>query len=343
MKKIATIAGDGIGKEVMEAGLFILESLDLNLDFKEAEAGYECFQKNGTTIPEETIKIAKNSAATLFGAITSTPGEKSPIITLRKELDVFANLRPIKSFEGVDSLFHDLDFLIVRENTEGLYSQIETIENENNKNKGNTKATATRVITKEASTKIIDFAFKKSIEEERKRVTCVHKANVLQKTDGIFKETFYKIAKNYSNYSDIGINDYYVDATAMYLITKPQEFEVIVTTNLFGDILSDLSAGLVGGLGLSPSANIGDKNGLFEPVHGSAPDIAGRNQSNPVAMILSIAMMLDHLKEKYYGNQIRISVENVLRAKKVTTPDLGGNSKTMDLTNAIRDELKNLI
>lgn len=343
MKKIVTIAGDGIGKEVMEAGLSILESLDLNLDFKEAEAGYECFQKNGTTIPKETIKLAKNSSATLFGAITSTQGKKSPIITLRKELEVFANLRPVKSFEGVNSLFQDIDFLIVRENTEGLYSQIETIENENNKNKDNTKAIATRVITKEASGKICDFAFKKAIEMKRKRVTCVHKANVLKKTDGIFKETFYNIAKNYSNHSDITINDYYVDATAMYLLTKPQEFEVIVTSNLFGDILSDIGAGLVGGLGLSPSANIGDKNGLFEPVHGSAPDIAGQGLANPVAMILSIAMMLDFLKEKYYGNQIRLSVENVLRVKKVATPDLGGNSKTMDLANAIRDELKNLV
>jgi len=341
MKKIATIAGDGIGKEVMEAGLIILESLDLNYDFIEADAGYECFQKNGTTIPEETIKIAKNSSATLFGAITSTSNEKSPIITLRKELDVFANLRPVKSFEGVESLFNNLDFLIVRENTEGLYSQIETIKNEN---KENTKATATRVITKKASEKIIEFAYKKTIEEERKRVTCVHKANVLKKTDGIFKETFYKIANKYSkSHPDIIANDYYVDATAMYLLTKPHEFEVIVTTNLFGDILSDEGAGLVGGLGLSPSANIGHENGLFEPVHGSAPDIAGKGIANPIAMTLSIAMMLDFLEEKYYGNQVRLAVENVLKSKKMATPDLGGNSKTIDLTNAIRDELKKLV
>jgi len=340
MKHITTIAGDGIGKEVMVAGLSILESLDLNYDFIESEAGYKCFLKNGTTIPEETIKTAKNSSATLFGAITSTPGEKSPIITLRKELDVFANLRPVKSFEGVESLFKNLDFLIVRENTEGLYSQIETIENYEN----SSKATATRVITKKASEKIIDFAFKKAIEEDRKRVTCVHKANVLKKTDGIFKETFYNISKNYSkSHLDIAINDYYVDATAMYLLTKPQEFEVIVTSNLYGDILSDIGAGLIGGLGLSPSANIGNYNGLFEPVHGSAPDIAGLGQSNPVAMILSIAMMLDFLNEKYYGNQIRLAVENVLKVKKVATPDLGGNSKTVDLANAIKDELKKLI
>lgn len=352
MKKIVTIGGDGIGKEVIEAGLIILDPIDLNFDFIEAEAGFECFQKNGTTIPEETINLAKKSSATLFGASTSTPGEKSPILTLRKELDVFANLRPVKSFKGVNSLFHDIDFLIVRENTEGLYSQIETREqrkfNENNgkieEDFETTKTIATRVITKEASEKISDFGFKKAIEEGRKRVTCVHKANVLKKTDGIFKEAFYNIAKNYSkNNPDIVTNDYYVDATAMYLLTKPQEFEVIVTSNLYGDILSDEGAGIVGGLGLSPSANIGDKNGLFEPVHGSAPDIAGQGLANPIAMILSIAMMLDFLKEKYYGDQIRLAVENILKTKKVATPDLGGNSKTIDLANAIREELIDLI
>lgn len=352
MKKITTISGDGIGKEVMEAGLNVLESLPINLDFIEAEAGFECFQKNGTAIPEETIKLAKNSSAILFGAITSTPNEKSPIITLRKELDLFANLRPVKSFEGVNSIFHDLDFLIVRENTEGLYSQIESIEHIKvdktletiEEEYETTKAVATRIITKKASEKICDFAFKKVIADGRKRVTCVHKSNVLKKTDGIFKESFYNIAKNYSkSHPDIAVNDYYVDATAMYLVTKPQKFEVIVTSNLFGDILSDEGAGLVGGLGLSPSANIGDKNGLFEPVHGSAPDIAGKNIANPVAMILSVAMMLDFLKERYYGNQIRLAVEKVLKNKKIATPDLGGNSKTMDLANTIKDELKNLI
>lgn len=345
MKKIATIGGDGVGKEVMEAGLTILESLDLNFDYIEAHAGDEYFQKTGTTISEETVKIAKNSSATLFGAITSTHGEKSPIITLRKELDVFANLRPIKSFEGVNSLFQNLDFLIVRENTEGLYSQIESLEEKKEKEEFKTiKSIATRVITKKASEKICNYAFKKAIEEDRKRVTCVHKANVLKKTDGIFKEAFYNIAKDYSqNNPNIVVNDYYIDATAMYLITKPQEFGVIVTSNLYGDIISDEAAGLVGGLGLSPSANVGDNNGLFEPVHGSGPDIAGQNIANPIAMILSIAMMLDFLKEKYYGDQIRLAVENVLKTKKVATPDLGGNSKTMDMADAIKNQLRQLI
>ncbi|RBQ24595.1 3-isopropylmalate/3-methylmalate dehydrogenase [Candidatus Methanobinarius endosymbioticus] len=346
MRKITTIAGDGIGKEVMESGLAILKSLDLNFNFREGKAGYECFQKNGTTIPEETIKNAKNSQATLYGATTSTPNEKSPIIILRKELDVFANLRPVKSFEGVDSLFKNLDFLIVRENTEGLYSEIEIIENENienNKNNSNTKAKAIKVITKEASERICAFAYRKAIEDNKKRVTCVHKANVLKKTDGIFKESFYKIANKYSKTNpQILANDYYVDATAMYLITKPAEFQVIVTSNLYGDILSDEGAGLVGGLGFSPSANIGDDNGLFEPVHGSAPEIAGQGIANPIAMILSVAMMLDFLKEKYYANQIRLAVENVLKKGKIKTPDLGGNSKTSDMTNAIVNELNNI-
>ena len=336
MIKIARIDGDGIGKEVTEAGVAVLESLDLNIDFIEAEAGRECFDKNGTTIPEETIKIAKNTKATLFGAITSTPGQKSPIITLRQELDTYANLRPIKSFKGINCLFDDLDFLIVRENTEGLYSGNETIEEMNGEDK---KATAQRVITKKASERISKLAFEEAIKLGKESVTCVHKANVLKKTDGVFKESFYRIAKDYPN---IRTNDYYVDATAMYLLTKPQEFDVIVTSNLFGDILSDASAGLVGGLGLAPSGNIGDKHGLFEPVHGSAPDIAGNNISNPIAMILSVSMMLEYLNEEYWAEKVKIACENVLEKGKVKTPDLGGNNKTMDVANAVIKEIKDL-
>lgn len=334
MIQIARIDGDGIGKEVTEAGVAVLESLDLNFYFVEAEAGRECFDKNGTTIPEETIKTAKNAKATLFGAITSTPGQKSPIITLRQELDTYANLRPIKSFKGIDCLFDDLDFLIVRENTEGLYSGNETI------NENNDKAVAQRVITKKASERISKLAFEQAIKLKKESVTCVHKANVLKKTDGVFKDSFYKVANDYPN---IKTNDYYVDATAMYLLTKPQEFDVIVTSNLFGDILSDASAGLVGGLGLAPSGNIGDEHGLFEPVHGSAPDIAGENISNPIAMILSVSMMLEYLNEDYWAEKVRIACENVLKKGKVKTPDLGGNNKTMDMANAVIEEIDNLI
>ncbi|WP_295620940.1 homoisocitrate dehydrogenase [uncultured Methanobrevibacter sp.] len=341
MIKIARIDGDGIGKEVTEAGVAVLESIDLNFDFIEAEAGRECFEKNGTTIPEETIKIAKNAKATLFGAITSTPGQKSPIITLRQELDTYANLRPIKSFKGINCLFDDLDFLIVRENTEGLYSGNESIEEIKSEDNSiiDKKAIAHRVITKKASERISKLAFEEAIKLNKESVTCAHKANVLKKTDGVFKESFYKVAKDYPN---IKTNDYYVDATAMYLLTKPQEFDVIVTSNLFGDILSDASAGLVGGLGLAPSGNIGDEHGIFEPVHGSAPDIAGNNISNPIAMLLSVSMMLEYLNEDYWADKVRTACENVLEKGKVKTPDLGGNDKTMDVANEVIKEIKNL-
>ena len=331
MIKIARIDGDGIGKEVTEAGVAVLESLDLNIDFVEAEAGRECFDKNGTTIPDETIRIARNAKATLFGAITSTPGEKSPIITLRQELDTYANLRPIRSFNGVNCLFDDLDFLIVRENTEGLYSGKERLEED--------KAIAHRVITRKASERISRLAFQEAIKLNKESVTCVHKSNVLKKTDGVFKDSFYNVAKDYPNIKTI---DYYVDATAMYLLTKPQEFDVIVTSNLFGDILSDASAGLVGGLGLAPSGNVGDKHGIFEPVHGSAPDIAGNNISNPIAMILSVSMMLEYLNEDYLASKVKTACENVLEKGKVLTPDLGGNAKTMDVANEVIKEIEKL-
>lgn len=330
MINITTIHGDGIGKEVMESGLKVLDALDLNLNYENAYAGRSCFNKIGTTLPEETVKTCKKNKATLFGAITSTPGEKSPIVTLRKELEVYGNLRPTKSFPGIKGLYDNIDLIIVRENTEGLYSQIEDIS------KDNTIATASRIITRKASRKICDLAFKTAIKNNYEKVSCIHKANVLRKTDGIFKECFYEVSENYP---EIKTNDFYVDATAMYLITNPQMFDVIVTTNLFGDILSDEASGLVGGLGLAPSGNIGDKHGLFEPVHGSAPDIAGENIANPIAMILSISMMLDYLNFNYESKKLEEACLNVLKEGKYLTPDLGGNCKTDELVSRIIKEL----
>ena len=329
MYDIAIISGDGIGNEVMESAEYLLDKLDINFNFSYGEAGFECFNKNGTTLPEETIKIAKSSDATLFGASTSTPGQPSPIINLRKELDVYANLRPIKSYKGVKSIKDNIDFIIVRENTEGLYSQIEYGDDD--------KVIAERVITRHASEKISEIAFKLAKRRNNKnKVTCVHKSNVLKKTDGVFKESFYNVAENYP---EIATEDFYVDATAMYLITDPLNFDVIVSSNLFGDILSDESAGLVGGLGLAPSGNIGDENGLFEPVHGSAPDIAGKNIANPCSMILSTAMMLDYIGEKETALKINEAVETVVAKGKILTPDLGGKSKTMEMTQAIVKEV----
>lgn len=330
MYKITIIPGDGIGREVMEAAEYILDNIDLEFKFSYGEAGYECYQKNGTTLPEETLKNAKKSDAVLFGAITSTPSQPSPIINLRKELNTYANLRPIKSYKGVDSLYDDIDILIVRENTEGLYSQIE-YEQDN-------KTIAERIITRKASEKISKTAFEQCKELGKNKVTCIHKSNVLKLTDGVFKESFYKIGEEYP---DIEKNDYYVDAAAMYMITQPQEYQVIVASNLFGDILSDEGAGLVGGLGLAPSGNIGDEHGLFEPVHGSAPDIAGKNIANPCSMILSVSMMLDYLKEFETSENIRTAVETVLEKGKNKTPDLGGTATTMEMTKAIVGELNN--
>ena len=329
MYDIAIISGDGIGKEVMESAEYLLDKLDINFNFKYGEAGFECFNKNGTTLPEESIKIAKSSDATLFGASTSTPGQPSPIINLRKQLDVYANLRPIKSYKGVKSIKDNIDFIIVRENTEGLYSQIEYGDDN--------EVIAERVITRHASEKISEIAFKLAKRREKQnKVTCVHKSNVLKKTDGVFKESFYKIAEKYPQ---VKTEDFYVDATAMYLITNPLNFDVIVSSNLFGDILSDESAGLVGGLGLAPSGNIGDEHGLFEPVHGSAPDIAGKGIANPCSMILSTAMMLDYIGEKETAMKINKAVEDVVGRGKVLTPDLGGNAKTMEMTEEIVKEL----
>lgn len=328
MYNIAIISGDGIGKEVMDACEYLLDKLDLEFSFKYAEAGFDCFNKNGTTLPNETLKIAKKSDATLFGASTSTPGQPSPIINLRKQLDTYANLRPVKSYKGVDSIYDNINFLIVRENTEGLYSQKEYEESD--------KVIAERIITKKASEKISEIAFKQCVKMQKQKVTCVHKSNVLKKTDGVFKESFYNVSKKYPQ---IQTEDFYVDAMAMYLVTQPQEFDVIVASNLFGDILSDESAGLVGGLGLAPSGNIGDKTGLFEPVHGSAPDIAGKNISNPCSMILSASMMLEYLNEIETANEINNAVEKVIGDGKTLTPDLGGNAKTMDMAKAIVNEM----
>jgi 3-isopropylmalate dehydrogenase len=329
MYKIAVIPGDGIGKEVMEATLHVLNRLDLDLKYEFGEAGDEYAEKSGEPLPKETIDLVKNSDACLFGAAGETAADV--IIRLRQEMDLFANLRPVKSYPGTNALFDDLDFMIVRENTEGLYIGQEEYTDEG--------AVAKRVITRVASERICKYAFEYAKDNNRKKVTGVHKANVLKKTDGLFKEVFYEIAKKYEKYG-IEAEDFYVDATAMYLLTKPQTFEVIVTTNLFGDILSDEGAGLVGGLGLMPSANVGENRGLFEPIHGSAPYLAGKGLANPTAMLLSAAMMLNYLGEKESADILDKAILEVLTEKKRLTRDLGGNSSTMEIAEAIASKIK---
>lgn len=327
MYKIVVIPGDGIGKEVMEATLHVLEALDVDFDYTFADAGDECAEKTGIPLPQETIDVIKASRACLFGAAGESAADV--IVRLRQELDLYVNLRPVKSYPGTSSLFDNVDFVIVRENTEGLYIGLEESTDDG--------ATATRVITRKASERICRFAFDYAKKTGRGKLTAVHKANVLRKTDGLFKETFYDVAKDYP---EMELDDRYVDATAMFFITKPEMFDVIVTTNLYGDILSDEGAGLVGGLGLIPSANIGEKQGLFEPVHGSAPQLAGKGTANPSAMILSAVLMLDYLDETEAARKLENALVKVLSEGKVLTGDLGGNSSTMEMAGEVRKKLE---
>ena len=324
MYNIAVIPGDGIGREVMDACIKVLNSLDVEFNFTYGEAGDGCLEKNGEALPNETIELAKNADACLFGAAGETAADV--IVRLRQELNLFANLRPVKSYPNTNALFDNLDFMIVRENTEGMYIAKEEDYTEEG-------AIARRIITRKAEKRIIDYAFQYAKNNNKSKVTGVHKANVLKVTDGLFKEILYEVAKEYEG--EIEVEDFYVDATAMYLITRPESFEVIVTTNLFGDILSDEGAGLVGGLGMIPSGNIGEDGALFEPVHGSAPDIAGQGIANPMAMLLSACMMLNYLKEYDAEKNLNNAILSVLNEGNVLTPDLGGNATTDEVAEAI--------
>ena len=325
--QIAVIPGDGIGKEVMEATISVLDELNIDFDYVYGIAGDECNEEHGTPLPQETIDIIRDSDACLFGAAGETAADV--IVKIRQEMKMFANLRPVKSYPNTKSIFENVDFMIVRENTEGLYIANQEEESEDG-------AIAKRIITREAEERMINYAFQYAKDNNRTKVTAVHKANVLKKTDGLFKKIFYEVAEKYP---DIDTEDFYVDATAMYLITQPQNFDVIVTSNLFGDILSDEGAGLVGGLGLAPSGNIGSEGALFEPVHGSAPDIAGQQKANPIAMMLSAIMMLRYLGENEAANKFDAAILKVLNEGKTLTSDLGGSSTTIEVAQAIKDSL----
>ncbi|TET27705.1 MAG: isocitrate/isopropylmalate dehydrogenase family protein [Candidatus Bathyarchaeum sp.] len=327
--KLAVIPGPGIGAEVVPEAVRLLESTDLTFDCRYMEIGYEVFKKTGTPVPDEVLTEIRKTQACLFGATTTpvgVPGYKSAIITLRRALGLYANVRPAKSYP-IQKSMKDVDLVIVRENTEGLYSGMEFELPDS--------AYTLRVITRKATELITRFAFDLAMKR-RKKVTVVTKANVLRKSDGLFLEVSRKVAEDYP---DVEVEEAFVDVTAMRLVLKPHIFDVIVTSNLFGDILSDEAAGLVGGLGLAPSANIGADYALFEPVHGSAPRLAGRGIANPMAAILASKMMLDYLGENRWAERVEKAVVSVLEEGKVLTPDLGGSSSTKQVTDAIIDAL----
>jgi isopropylmalate/isohomocitrate dehydrogenase-like protein len=327
--KLAVIPGPGIGGEVVPEAVRLLESTDLKFDCRYFEIGYDVFKKTGTPVPDDVLTGIRKTQACLFGATTTpvgVPGYKSAIITLRRALGLYANVRPAKSYP-IQKSMKDVDLVIVRENTEGLYSGMEFELADS--------AYSMRVITRKATERITRFAFDLAMKR-RKKVTVVTKANVLRMSDGLFLEVARKVAEDYP---DVELEEAFVDVTAMRLILKPHIFDVIVTSNLFGDILSDEAAGLVGGLGLAPSANIGADYGLFEPVHGSAPRLAGKDIANPMAAIMASKMMLDYLGETSWAERIENAIITVLEEGKVLTPDLGGSSSTTQVTDAIIDAL----
>ena len=326
MRRIAVIPGDGIGREVTEATMLVLECMRLPFKYEYYEAGDEIEKKYGKALPEDTLEGCKSSDAVLFGAAGETAADV--IIKLRQELKTFANVRPAKSIRGVKCLYQDLDIVIVRENTECLYKGLEFEIND--------VSESIRVITKEASERIAKFAFELAVREGRRKVTAFHKANVLKKTCGMFREACKRISQSYTN---IEFDEYYIDAGCMYLVMDPYRFDVIVTTNLFGDIISDLAAGLVGGLGLVPSANIGEKYAIFEPVHGAAFDIAGKGIANPTAMILTACMMLRHFGLIEEAKKIENAVERTILEGK-STPDLGGKLGTMEFAKEVCKKLE---
>lgn len=327
--KLAVIPGPGIGGEVVPEAVRLLESTDLTFDCRYFEIGFEVWKKTGTPVPDDVLAGVRETHACLFGA-TTTPvgvsGYKSAIIMLRRALGLYANVRPAKSYPTQKGM-KDVDLVIVRENTEGMYSGWEF--------KLPDSAYTMRVITRKATERITRFAFEMAMKR-RKKVTVVTKANVLRVSDGLFLEVARKVAEDYPN---VEVEEAFVDVTAMRLVLKPNIFDVIVTSNLFGDILSDESAGLVGGLGLAPSANIGTDYALFEPVHGSAPRLAGKNIANPMAAIMASKMMLDYLGENRWAERIENAIVYVLEEGKVLTPDLGGSSSTKQVTDAIIDAL----
>jgi homoisocitrate dehydrogenase len=384
--RILVLPGDGIGREVVPAALDVLRATGLPFEFVPAEAGWECFQRHGTSLPDATLEAARAADAILFGAVSSpshpVAGYRSPIVGLRRALDLYANIRPVISDWGLgigdrerppnpQSLIasRQVDLVVVRENTEGLYAGLETSDGET--------AVAQRVITRKASERIARAAFElarqRGLRTEGRglsgaqvaansvlspsssvlpRVTVVHKANVMRETCGLFRVAALKVAEEYP---DVTVDEQLVDSAALQLVQRPERFDVLVTTNMFGDILSDVASYWCGGLGMATSANIGDTHALFEPVHGSAPDIAGQSIANPLAAIGCAAMLLEHLANcrlqiadcklpdpqqsirdecQIWATRIRAAIRATL-AGDIRTPDLGGTARTEEVTSAI--------
>jgi isocitrate dehydrogenase (NAD+) len=334
MTTITVIRGDGIGPEIMDATLHVLDAMQLGLSYEFADAGMVALERHGDLLPAATMdSIRKNRIALKSPLTTPVGGGFSSInVELRKRFDLYANVRPAKCFPNTKSRFSGgVDLITVRENTEGAYIG----EGQSVSEDGET-AVLTQKVTRKGSERIVRYAFDLARKTGRKKVTVVHKANILKSTSGLFLKTAREVA---AQYPDIECNEMIVDNTCMQLVMKPEQFDIIVTTNLFGDIISDLCAGLVGGLGLAPGANIGTDVAIFEAVHGSAPDIAGKGVANPCALLLGAAQMLDHLGKPDQATRLRDAIVATLEAKDSLTPDLGGDGNTMSFAHAIASRL----
>ena len=326
-RKGTLIAGDGIGPEVVSATVRVLEATGVVIKWDSQMAGAMAIATEGTPLPQKTIDSIRKNGLALKGP-TTTPigsGHASINVALRKTLDLYANVRPIKTLPGVKSRYDHVDLVIIRENTEDLYSGLEHIVVPG-------VVESIKVITEKASTRIARFAFAYARANGRKRITAVHKANIMKLSDGLFLECCARVA---ADFPDIKYDDIIVDNCCMQLVLDPTRFDMLLLENLYGDIVSDLCAGLIGGLGLAPGANIGEKGATFEAVHGSAPDIAGKNLANPIALILSGALLLDYIGERAAGNLVRNAVTAVLKEGKHLPHDLGGTASTSEVEEAI--------
>jgi 3-isopropylmalate dehydrogenase len=368
--KIAWLPGDGVGNEVMECAKIILDKINLDAEYISGEVGWEYWKKEGNPLPQRTINILKETDCCLFGAITSKPIEEalkeltpklhgkgyvysSPIVGLRQLLNLHTNMRPCKAFEGNPLNYRDdIDLIVFRENTEGLYAGVEfhpvpdKIFNAMSSHKKMKKfenvplddmSISTRIFTRKGCQSIIRQAFEYAKSHNRKSVTVVEKPNVLRETSGMMIREARKISEEYSG---IDLFETNVDAMCMWLVKNPQDYDVLVSSNMFGDIISDLAAQLVGGLGFAASANIGDNYGVFEPTHGSAPKYAGQYKVNPIAMIMSVKLMLDYLKGKKDADRLLQSIATVIKEGKVKTYDVGGNSSSLDVAKEISNKFR---
>ena len=332
--QVTLIPGDGIGPEVVNSAVEVIEAAGARLQWERAAAGAGAVPTHGTPIPAETLESVRRNKLALKGPLSTPIGDgfRSVNVALRKEFDLYANIRPARSFAGVETRFTGIDLVVIRENTQGLYSGVEHYIDEER-----TAAESISIITRKGSERIIEYAFAYCKANKRRRLTLVHKANILKCTSGLFLDTGRAVA---TKYPEIEFKEIIVDNCAMQLVKNPNQFDVLVTTNLFGDILSDLASGLIGGLGLTAGANIGKDAAIFEAVHGTAPDIAGKGVANPTAVMLAGVMLLEHIGERTAADKLVSAIQETIASKEAVTPDLGGSATTRMFTSAVLKRLK---